>query len=76
MKTRFAALNAFVRVGFNLKVLTIQHKYNSMLTGNVKIYGVALYVETVGALHIEIGPTFLRKHFKSHVLCESVQAKN
>ncbi len=59
MKIHLCRLNGFVWIGFYLNVLTIQHKYHRMLARNVKINGVAFDVETVCALHIEVGPTFL-----------------
>jgi len=34
----------------------------------VKINGVALYVKTVGALHIDKGQLFLRKQFQANSL--------
>ena len=44
-----------------------------MFTRYVKINGVTLYVEAVGALHIEIGPLFLRKQFQTNNLSLQVQ---
>jgi hypothetical protein len=44
-----------------------------MFTGYVKINGVTLYVEAVGALHVEIGPLFLCKQFQTNNLSVQLQ---
>jgi hypothetical protein len=61
-------LNGLVGICFYLNVLPIQHKNNGVFAWYVKINSVALYVKTVGALHIEKGPLFLRKQFQANSL--------
>jgi hypothetical protein len=39
----------------------------------VKVYSVALYMEAVGALHIEVGPLFLGKQFQADNLSVQLQ---
>ena len=52
MKINLSCLNDCVLISFDLNVFSIQHKHNCGLTRYVKINGVALYVEAVGALHV------------------------
>ena len=44
-----------------------------MLARYVKVNGIALYVKAIGALHIEVGPLFLRKQFQADNLSVQLQ---
>ena len=67
------SLNSLVRICFYLNLFSIQHKHNGVLAGYVKVYSVALYVEAVGALHIEVGPLFLGEQFQADNLSVQLQ---